>query len=142
MRRFLFTLIAVVACSSGGTGSSGSSAPRPARGSSDFISEEEIRAGSYQTALDIIENLRPTMTRPRGSTLSRNDGASGISSGQVSSVNVVVYLDEVRLGEVQSLRTVPAQTVKEIRYINARDATTRWGTGHSSGVIQVTTRRF
>jgi hypothetical protein len=31
--------------------------------------------------------------------------------------------------------------VREIRYINARDATTRWGTGVSSGVIQVVSKR-
>jgi hypothetical protein len=29
--------------------------------------------------------------------------------------------------------------VKEIRYISASDATTRWGTGHSGGVILVVT---
>jgi hypothetical protein len=39
------------------------------------------------------------------------------------------------------MANIPASRVKEIRFINARDATTRWGTGYGSGVILVTTKR-
>jgi len=50
-------------------------------------------------------------------------------------------MDDVRLGDVGSMVNIPTNRVKEIRFINARDATTRYGTGHSSGVILVTTKR-
>jgi hypothetical protein len=50
-------------------------------------------------------------------------------------------MDDVRLGEPASMVNIPASRVKEIRFMNARDATTRFGTGHSSGVILVTTKR-
>jgi hypothetical protein len=43
--------------------------------------------------------------------------------------------------DLTGLSTIPANRVREIRYINAADATTRWGTGHASGVILVTTKR-
>lgn len=57
-------------------------------------------------------------------------------------VGVVAYVDDVRLGDLEQLRTVQRGTVREIRYIRgATDATTRWGTGHSNGVIQVIVKR-
>lgn len=122
-------VLAVAACGGGGGGASQpSTVSRPIRGPADIISEAEINAGVYQTALEVVQNLRPNMTRPRGST----------SQGPVP---VVFYMDNVRIGELSALSTIPASRVKEIRYINARDATTRWGTGHGSGVILVTTKR-
>jgi hypothetical protein len=144
MRRciVLVVLSFAVACSSaGGSGAAPSGAPRAARGSADLITQDEIAAGSYQTALDIIENLRPAMMRPRVSSLTNSNTTTGLSEDRQSSVNVVAFLDEVKLGELAALRNVPANQVKEIRYVNSRDATTRWGTGFSSGVIQVITRK-
>jgi len=78
------------------------------------------------------------MMRSRASTFGamRSDGTQG---GQ--SVNVVVYLDDVRLGEVTTMRNVTAMSVKEIRYLSATDATQRWGTGHGSGAIQVISKK-
>jgi hypothetical protein len=131
MRRALVgaLVLAVAACGGGGGGAAQpNTGSRPIRGPADFISEAEINASVYQNALEIVQNLRPNMTRPRGST----------SQGPVP---VVLYMDDVRLGELNGLATIPANRVKEIRYINARDATTRWGTGHGSGVILVTTKR-
>jgi hypothetical protein len=54
---------------------------------------------------------------------------------------VVLYVDNVKMLDMTGLSTIPATRVREIRYINASDATTRWGTGHASGVILVTTKR-
>jgi hypothetical protein len=50
-----------------------------------------------------------------------------------------VYLNNVRHGGVASLRDILVTDIQEIRFINAADATTRWGTGHGSGVIMVRT---
>ena len=58
-----------------------------------------------------------------------------------ASIPIIIYMDDVRLGEPSSLTNIPASRVKEIRFMNARDATTRYGTGHSSGVILVLTKR-
>lgn len=134
----LAALAGAAACASGGGGVQSPAAPTP-RGSATLITEEEIATGSYQTALDIVQNLRPTMLRGRGATT----GVTGAdASGYEGSVaGVVVYLEEVRLGGIESLRSIPAAGVKEIRFISARDATTRWGTGHPSGAIQVITKK-
>ncbi|MEY4008385.1 MAG: hypothetical protein RLZZ467_1452 [Gemmatimonadota bacterium] len=69
----------------------------------------------------------------------RNLSAGSVGDGNV--FGVVAYVEEVRLGDVESLGTVMRATVREIRYIGATDATTRWGTGHSNGVIQVVLKR-
>jgi hypothetical protein len=53
----------------------------------------------------------------------------------------LVYVNGVRYGEPQTLRNLRVQEVEEIRFISATDATTRWGTGHTGGVIEVMLRR-
>jgi hypothetical protein len=117
----------VIACG-GGSASRPSTGSRPIRGPADLITEAEISASTYQNALEVVQNLRPTMMRPRGTT------AYGPQP-------VVLFVDDVRMVDLNGLATVPASRVKEIRYINARDATTRWGTGVGSGVILVTTKQ-
>jgi hypothetical protein len=46
----------------------------------------------------------------------------------------------VRMGGLEELHSIRAADVESIRFINARDATTRWGTGHMGGVIEVLLR--
>lgn len=108
---------------------------RPPRGSSNLITSAEIEASAPDilNAFQLVERLRPMMMRPR------NLSAGSVGDGNV--FGVVAYVEEVRLGDVESLNTVMRATVREIRYIGATDATTRWGTGHSNGVIQVVLKR-
>lgn len=108
---------------------------RPARGSANLITSAEIEAAGVDmlNALQLVERLRPMMMRARNQTAG--------SMGAGSTFGVIAYVDDVRLGELDALATVMRATVREIRYINATDATTRWGTGHSNGVIQVITKR-
>jgi hypothetical protein len=131
----------VMAGCAGGGSSATSGSPRPVTRNSNLITQQEIAQGQYSTALDIVQSLRPEMMRTRASTLSNPSTRTGISAETASSINVVVFSDDTRLGEVGSLASIPAGTVQEIRYINARDATTRWGTGYGSGVIQVITKK-
>ena len=131
MRKTVMCAMALmlVACGGGGAGTTAQpdTQPRPTRGPADMISEAEINASAYQNALEVVQGLRPTMLRPRGTSSSQ--------------YQVVAYMDDVKLIDLNGLSTIPSERVKEIRYINARDATTRWGTGHGSGVILVTTKR-
>ena len=104
------------------------------RGAANIITEAEISSSAYQNALEVVQNLRPQMLIPRAV----GSDATGLSA---TSIPIIIYMDDVRLGEPSSLTNIPASRVKEIRFMNARDATTRYGTGHSSGVILVTTKR-
>ncbi|MBM3884476.1 MAG: hypothetical protein FJ361_01360 [Gemmatimonadetes bacterium] len=161
MRRsalFLFIAALVAACGGGSSGAAAAGSPAPAatattaataagttaraatptrvaRGSSNLINSAEIEAAApdIQNAYQLVERLRPMMLRPRNLT--------GGSVGAGTVFGVVAYVEEVRLGDVEALGTVMRATVREIRYIGATDATTRWGTGHSNGVIQVVLKR-
>jgi hypothetical protein len=61
------------------------------------------------------------------------------SRGAVRST-VVVYLNENRLGGVETLRQIQISGIARIEYMNGIDATTRFGTNHGAGAILVTTR--
>lgn len=138
MRNLLLGAVTLLLFGCGGGGSGSAAQPetgtRTTRGSSNVITETEIGSSQYQNALEVVSNLRPQMLIPRGA----GSDASGLGA---ASIPIIVYMDDVRLGEPSSLINIPATRVKEIRFLNARDATTRFGTGHSSGVILVTTKR-
>ncbi len=137
MRNLLLGTIALAVIGCGGGGSGTAAQPATAnrtRGTSNVITESEIGASTYQNALEIVQNLRPQMLIPRAV----GSDATGLSA---ASIPIIIYMDDVRLGEPSSLSNIPASRVKEIRFMNARDATTRYGTGHSSGVIVVLTKR-
>lgn len=97
------------------------------RGSSDLLTREEIAASTASTAYELLQQLRPQFLRGRG----------------VSSVNdprpvlPVVYMNNVHHGDLESLRMISVREISEVRFISAADATTRWGTGHAGGVIQI-----
>jgi hypothetical protein len=118
----VFALTAA-ACASSGEG-------RPS-GSPDLINRAQIEASSARTAFDLVNQIRPQWLRSRGTGSIQNPDA-GVP---------VVYVGEVRHGDVESLRGFDPDGIEEIRFINATSATTRYGSGHSGGVIRITLRR-
>jgi len=130
-------LVAVLgACGGGGSASSGGgaqTAAAPARGNPNLILEAEIAAAGVTNGLEAVQRLRPAMLRGRGGTSSRDNAGSDLA--------VVVYVDGVRLGGPESLAQITALTIKDIRFLSASDATTRFGTGVPLGAIVVTTKR-
>lgn len=103
----------------------------PPRGNRNVISAEEIAAEPITTAHDLVSRLRPGWFRARGPTSIRGG----------SPTLPLVYIDEVRTGNLDALYRVSTQIIREIRFINGRDATTRWGLDHGGGVIMVLTGR-
>jgi TonB-dependent receptor-like protein len=122
-------------CSSSGTNASAAGAARAPSRSRDVIGQEEIaaRAGDATNALQIVEKLRPQMLRSRGAS-SPSDMSGSESAPRV-------YVDNVSYGPLDALSNVLASQIKEIRFVNAGDATTQWGTGHTGGVILVITKK-
>lgn len=127
-------LLLTLACSQATSAPADGTAPAPriVRGSANLILNAEVEAAGndVNNAYELIERLRPTMLRPRN-----------LSGGSGAEYGIVAYVDDVRLGDLDQLKTVMRATVHEIRYISASDATTRWGTGLSNGVIQVRLKR-
>ena len=144
MRRTLGSTVAaalataLAACAGGttqaGTGAASATAAMTKaaapRGSANVIVESEIPASGAQNALEVIQRVRPSMLRARNGT-----------NEETGVMDIVFYIDGVRAGDRQSITSVLATNVKEIRYLAAPDATTRFGTGHPLGAILVTTKR-
>ena len=107
------------ACASSGAG------PRTDR---SVITSEQIAQNRYRTAYEAVEGLHAAwlITRPDGLTVEREK---------------IVYLDERRLGGIQTLREIAASQILSIRYIDPATAINRWGVDHGQGVIMVQTRR-
>lgn len=129
--RAIAALILLVAlplggCATAGSGGDGSDV----RGSQDHITSEELRSieMTEASAFRAIERLRPNWLRSRGSTF----------EGQTMPRVVV---DGSPYGRLPSLRNLQVIDIAEMRYLDASDATTRFGTGYPGGAILVFTRR-
>jgi hypothetical protein len=111
------------ACATAGTGEAVSSTSR-----SSPITLAEIRQSSASNALELVQALRPNWLRARGQT--------SIRYGD----EVVVYLNNIRLGTIESLREISTTNVGSVEYVEPRLANMRWGAGHTQGAIVVNNR--
>lgn len=125
MRHILLALLVATATASGCGSARG---PHNASRDADVITQEELERSNIGSAYHAIERLRPRFLRVRGPSSVTNAAAD----------RVVVYVDNARMGYVDVLRDMQASEIVEIRYLNAPDATSRFGTGHTAGVILVT----
>ena len=113
-----------LACATAGTGAGSESR-------SDVLTRQEIDSMSVETAHEAVRRARSQWFRTRGSRSMRTPDA----------IPVVVYVDGVRRGGIEALEVIRASLVERMVYHNANAATTRWGTNHGSGAIEVFTRR-
>ena len=100
-------------------------------GSRDELRRDQIATLPNETAFTVIQRLRPRWIRPRIQ--------STISNPQP--VYADVYVDQVRYGGIATLRDILSNDIERMEYLNARDATTLYGTGYMGGIIRVFTRR-
>jgi hypothetical protein len=97
----------------------------------DIITATEIVAAHVTDAYQAVAQLRPEFFRRRART--------PVTPAMHTSVEV--YLDELPYGNIESLRYIPLDRVRLIRYISPTDADMRWGGSHPMGAILVTTQR-
>ena len=123
-------VVAAPGCASSPAGASSTTTQQSSRsrGSRDRITAEELATIDVQNALQAVQRLRPNFLQTRGGA------TSSITQGPQ---DVVVYVDQTRMGGPNTLAQIPITDVKEIQYLNGTDATQRYGTGHGSGVIIV-----
>jgi len=114
-------MIGFAGCASGsGGGSSGSSSSRSSSNrlvAADLVNQQEL------DLFQAIRQLRGRWLTSRGRGTAR------------------VHVDGSRLGGVQELQNIRVADVQEVEFMNAADATLRFGTGYDAGAIIVTTRR-
>lgn len=97
----------------------------------NVITRDEIAASQAMNAYDAISHIRPAWLRSRGRS-TFNPGVSEYPQ---------VYLDGQRYGEISILKSMGIDNLSGFRFLSASDATTKFGTGHTAGVIEVLTRR-
>jgi hypothetical protein len=90
------------------------------------VVHEELMASGRTSLFEYVRLHRPQWLRTRG-----------ISTNGVN--EVLVYVDGNRMGGPRALEQIRPDMTAEVRYLDGREATTRWGTGHGAGVILVTT---
>lgn len=113
----LVAVLLVTACAVSGT----------RRSSGSVLTRDEISSANGATAFEVLQELRPHFLRGRGP-------ASGMNP---TAAYPTVYVNDFRAGGLDALRSIRVAEIEEIRFISGSDATTRWGTGHGAGVIQV-----
>ena len=101
------------------------------RSSSTFITAEEIGGmGSMPgTAFDVVRSLRPRWLQNRG-LIRLPDGYRDHQMTQVR-----VYLDERDMGDVEYLRTIPAERIHSLRYLSLTEAGARFGPSAGPGIV-------
>ena len=136
VRGALVGLLASTACHH--ASSNAVSTPRKRSvGQRDDITRKDIEAVVAQssTAYDIVKLLRPEMLLRRTVT-----GVEPVARQLPNELpGLHVHVDDVRVGAVDFLSTIPARAVASIQWLSASEASTKYGNGHTAGVISVTT---
>ena len=98
------------------------------RRNATVITTAELRAANASNVYEVVAALRPHWLRKRGSVSFENEG------------DIVVYLDNGRLGGPDALRQIQTLTVSSVRFFDAAAANYRYGVGHHHGAILVSSR--
>ncbi len=101
------------------------------RESENIISRSELEQAGSLTTYDAVQRLRPMFLRDRGPMTLINPNVR---------TRPVVFVDMTEYGEIESLRTLPASRVEQVRFYPGQQATTKFGSVYGGGVIQLTMR--
>lgn len=96
----------------------------------NLITSEEIAKSNATNAYEAVERLRPAFLRTRGSQSLQNQEPP----------TAMIYVDGMRYGPLATLSSVPTIGILSIQYLNAIEATQRYGFGNEGGAILITTK--
>jgi hypothetical protein len=99
----------------------------------NVINQDEITQQNGVNVFDVISHLRPQYLKTRGRT-------SIQTAPSVATEYASVFMDNQFFGDLTSLRNIPTINVREIRYLPANEAVTRYGMQYGNGVIEIKTR--
>ncbi|MBV9772981.1 MAG: hypothetical protein JO040_03485 [Gemmatimonadetes bacterium] len=127
MHRFrgpILCLFLLSACASGAPRSSGEQ-----RYDARVITADEVSESPARNAFELVQLLRPAWLQKKGAYSFGDDG------------DIVVYLDDVRMGGPDALRQIEVSALTGVRFLDAVSAQARFGLSHAHGAIQVISRR-
>lgn len=110
----------------------GQEAERPPKSSSTLITADEIgRLGaSVGSAYEVVRSLRPRWLRAR--EVLRLPGAGG---GDMQFQNIHVYEDNRDMGDIDFLKSIPAEQIYTLRYLSMAEAGARFGPTNGPGIV-------
>jgi hypothetical protein len=128
--RFALTVALVpllaIACSSSHHARTDPAAPSH---DADLITADELGTINAPTIYDAVRQLRPGW-------LLRGQPTAVLRQNQAQ---LVVYIDDIRYGGIESLRQVRTSSAAYVRYYSPGSAQARFGPGHLLGAIEVKT---
>ncbi|MFQ6615918.1 MAG: hypothetical protein ACE5HZ_04025 [Fidelibacterota bacterium] len=119
----VLSVVGWMACSSTREGVTGGSFY-----SANYIHPEEIRKSGATNAFDLIKQLRPLWVSGRGATSVLGPGGLTYPA---------VYVNGMLYGDITSLRSITTEAIKEIEFLNPRDAV-GLGMQYPNGAIFIT----
>lgn len=122
------------ACGGSRSGSAPERVTPGAATGSDVITTAELREAKEANLYDFIRAYRPRwLQRARPTAVQPDRQAIEVDE-------LVVYVDNARLGDVETLRQITPGGVVLVRYLSPSEAHAEYGLGHLNGAIQVRTR--
>lgn len=108
------------------------------------ITAEQIAARPASNVHDLIRSLRPNWFHVRGAaTMQSRDATDPYSGKSVTTPRepeIVVYVDGIRFGVDENLKSMLTTGIELVERLDAVTATQRFGTNHAHGAIVITRR--
>lgn len=98
----------------------------------EILTAEEISRTTALTAYEAIQIRRPAFLA--------SAQRRALRDADQPDTRPVVYVNGIYYGEVESLRDITVREIKEIRFLEANDATRVLGSAYVGGVIMVITK--
>lgn len=126
---FVACALAAAGACSAGAGQPGRTTPRSEE---SLITREELATANASNLFDAIRQLRPRWMDRGGPTALLSPSAQS---------GLMVYVDRVREGGIDALRSIPLTMVESVRFLTASQAEGEFGLDNIRGAIHVITRR-
>jgi hypothetical protein len=108
----------------------GSGARGGPTGASDVLTTQDLEPWANQDLFTIVQRMRPAWMQNRAPF-----------TGMGRATIAIIVNGQRQDGTLELLRDFKGTDVDEVRYLNARDATTRFGTDMTAGAILISTKR-
>jgi hypothetical protein len=107
------------------------------------IGRVEVDRTTVTSAFELVQSLRPAWFRARGSDALRGTMVA-TRDGPVMVITdespIMVYRDGQRLGNLETLKSIPHGEIDHVEYYDTAEAQQRFGVGNAQGAINVVTR--
>lgn len=104
----------------------------PATAGMNSIGEDEIEAMHAASAYDVVSRTHSEYFHSRG--------RQSLDS-RIKEIPAHVFVDDTYYGDINTLKTVPASELSEVRFYQSYEAQYKFGSGHMGGVVQLITKR-